>query len=284
MKRIICTLIILFLSYSSYNQNFISESKQWNVVLFSWGGISTEIFRISEDSIVNTLSYKKIWVSYDSLNSWVFQGLLREDSNMVFYIPPNRTEGKLYDFNLEAGDSSFVKNIFCEDEIPIYVSNVDTVDYFGIQRKRWTLENEIFGKEYWVEGIGSLNGPLYTKYTACIICPEWNLLCYFDSGLLQYSLYGGGDCFTVGINEKTISGRIHIKPNPVRRGDNIEIRLSQKPFLINIFNVSGALVSTFSSNISDPVRIETYNLMPGLYILQCLSYGNKTVIAKFIVM
>jgi len=120
MKRIICTLIILFLSYSSYNQNFISESKQWNVVLFSWGGISTEIFRISEDSIVNTLSYKKIWVSYDSLNSWVFQGLL--------------------------------------------------------------------------------------------------------------------------------------------------------------------LVSTFSSNMSDPVRIETYNLMPGLYILQCLSYGNKTVAAKFIVM
>jgi hypothetical protein len=41
-----------------------------------------------------------------------FQGLLREEANIVYCIPPDFNKGVLYDFNLEIGDAEFVKNVF----------------------------------------------------------------------------------------------------------------------------------------------------------------------------
>jgi len=174
-KKLITISLIIFVSLQVHSQNFISTEKEWNVRLTGWAGkFSTEIFQIYGDSIIDTVHYKKIWASFDSLTSWDFQGLLREDSNIVYYIPPNSSEGILYNFNLEIGETIFVKNIFYDDmEVPVTVIDIDTIEYFGIHRKRWHLGEDGYISEYWVEGIGSLNGPLHTNYDYYIVCPVW---------------------------------------------------------------------------------------------------------------
>jgi len=204
MRKLLLILIILptFL----LSQNFISPSKQWNVL--SGGGISesTEIYKIEGDTLVDSILYYKLWISHDSLETLSNLGLLREESDIVYFMPSNSTEGVLYDFSLEVGDSTMVRNVFCE-EIPITVVNIDTVEYSGILRKRWHLNSD-FGEEIWIEGIGSVSGLVYTYYWHCIICPYWYLLCFHDNDVLEYIMPGGSYCYinTVGIDENQDNG------------------------------------------------------------------------------
>lgn len=281
------TIIISFTMLaciSLFGQDFVSPNKQWNVRLSSVGGFSTEVFKIDGDSTIDTLSYSKIWVSYDSLATWCFQGLLREKSNIVYYLPPDLDEGILYDFNLEVGDSAFVHNIFCGNEpIPIQIIKIDTVDYFGMTRKRWQLDDSGTGDEYWVEGIGSMNGPLYTKYSYCIVCPGWELLCYHYEGLLQYIMPGEADCYVgVGIDEHG-AGKISVNPNPVKRGELVKIELDFQIKSINVYSSSGKLVKEISSIHENNFKLETGAFSSGVYLIRIETEENQIFPTKIVI-
>lgn len=278
--------LITFLNISVFGQNFVSENNQWNVILYGGYGLTTEIFQIEGDSIVDSKSYNKIWVSYDSLTTMIFQGLLREASKVVYYIPPNQSEGILYDFNLEIGDTISVKNLFCGDEkIPLDVIDIDTVEYFGESRKRWHLGENGYVEEFWVEGIGSLNGPLYTKYWYCIVCPAWELLCYHENDTLKYLKPGETDCYqnTVGVEEITQSDTVFIRPNPVKKGNSIEYEMNFSPVKIDIINSAGVLIQSLNSIQDRIVKYETIDLETGLYLIKVTNQENKTRTLKLIV-
>lgn len=164
-KHLLLFAMGLLMSASVVAQGFVSTDKQWNVLLTAFPNyVSTEIFKIQGDSVVDGTTYSKIWVSMDSLVSWQFMGLLREADNIVYYMQPNFTEGVLYNFKLQVGETAMVRNFFCyEYDIPVTVIALDTVEYFGVERRQWLLQSEEF-YDTWVEGIGSLSGPLYTMY------------------------------------------------------------------------------------------------------------------------
>ncbi len=277
--------LTILMNLSLFGQDFISPDKKWNVrLIIDLNSVMTEIFRIEGDSLVNSMSYNKIWLSNDSLSSSTFQGLLREESNTVYYIPPNGNEGILYDFNLEIGDTAYVNNVFCND-IPIYVIDIDTVEYFGVSRKRWNLGENGIVEEFWAEGIGSLNGPLYTKYWDCIICPVWELLCYHDNDTLEYIMPGETDCYinTVGINENNTENNFSFKPNPVKKGNSFYIETTSKSNSIRIFNSSGLLIKTIDPMNDNNIRIETNTFEPGLYFITVKTTGNKVETQKILI-
>ena len=275
----------ILMNLSVFGQNFISFDKQWNVRQTGWGGsFSTEIYIIDGDTAINSINYNKIWASFDSLSTWQYQGLLREDSNIVYYIPPNGVEGVLYDFNLEVGDTAYINNVFCSD-IPIYIIDIDTVNYFGITRKRWLLGGDGYAQEFWIEGIGSQHGPLHTKFMSCIVCPVWELLCYHDNNTLEYIMYGQTDCFqkTIGIEEITGKNKILIMPNPVKKGASIEIKMDFIPANIDILNSSGNLVQRLTSIQNETIKIETNDLETGIYLLKVTNQENKIKTLKIII-
>lgn len=285
-QRVIIIGLAILMNLSLFGQDFISPNKQWNVRLSGGYGYTTEIFQIEGDSIVNSISYSKIWVSLDSLATWTFQGLLREESNVVYYIPPNLSEGVLYNFNLEIGDTANVKNIFCGDEeIPITVINIDTVEYFGISRKRWQLDSDGGSTEFWIDGIGSLNGPLYTKYWYCIVCPIWELLCYHDNDTLNYIMYEQTDCYqnTVGINENNGKHDFSIKPNPVKKGNPIYLESNSVLNSISIFNSSGLLIKRLNQIRDKIIIIETNDFKPGMYFITIETIGDRIKTQKIMI-
>jgi len=244
---------------------------------------STEIFMIEGDSVHNMIEYKKVWVSFDSTNSWVYQGLVREESNIVYFVPPNFDEGVLYDFNLEIGDTTYVKNIFCVDtEVEVIIRDIDTVDYFGVKRKRWLVDDIM--QEYWIEGIGSNFGPLYSLYYKCIICPQWDLLCYYSNDLLSYIMPGQSQCFvtSVGVAEENSFEDIILTPNPVTKGESITIQASEMIKGLRIFNSSGQITSTIS-DINRNTIIRTDHLISGVYILRFETSDKRRVTKKIIV-
>ena len=286
MKKTLFTIGLTFLiGFTLSSQDFISEDKQWNVRLFSFGTY-TEVFKIEGDSTFNSLNYKKIWMSGDSLASWYYKGLLREESNVVYYVPPNTSEGVLYDFNLEIGDTTYVKNAFCGDEeIPIYVVDIDTVEYFGIPRKRWHLGENGYTEEFWVEGIGSLFGPLYTNYDYNVVCPVWDLLCYHKDDELLYILPGQVDCFqgTVGVESIKELDDISIKPNPVKKGNTIYLETNSVPNSISIFNSSGLLIKRLNQIRDKIIRIETNDFKPGMYFITIQTIGGRIKTQKIMI-
>lgn len=139
MKRILLlTITAIAFQLTLTAQNFVSPDKQWSVFSSSMPqSYSTEIFWIEGDSVVDDMAYQKIWISMDSLQTRQYRGLLREDSNVVYYIQPGNSEGVLYDFNLEIGDIISVLSYFCfGNTIHLTVYDIDTVEYFGMARKR----------------------------------------------------------------------------------------------------------------------------------------------------
>ncbi len=284
MKQKLLTLGLLALFGLSLNgQSFISPNNQWNVKLSFFMSITTEIYIIEGDSIHNSINYKKIWMTNDStLTNLMYQGLVREENNVVYYVPPNGTEGILYDFNLEVGDTTYVKNMFSGDqEQQLIVYDIDTVEYFGVERKRWLIDNQWL--EYWVEGIGSLNGPLHTMYYYWIACPEWSLLCFHENNTLLYIKPGENECFQtlVGIEDKLMSENFKIIPNPVSQGQPIEIQTSHAIKSVSIFNISGVLIKHVFPVSNQKIIFETTQMKPGLYLIKIETNSGQVKVSKF---
>jgi hypothetical protein len=284
MKRIFHAIVIcLLLGQSVNSQDFISEDKQWNVRDFFWGQVATEIFKIEGDSVLNSISYSKVWSTFDSgLTNFWFQGLIREAGNVVYFKSPYGSERILYDFNLEAGDTANVCNLYC-DVMQVVVKNVDFVDYLGIQRKRWELEG--WTEEYWVEGIGDLFGPFHTKFLECITDNDFSLLCFYQGNELRYIKENENDCFqtSVGIKEDTGEGNVILRPNPVIQGQAFEIQTDNSIKEICVFNTEGKLMMRMMPEAGKSIFIGTANLNAGLYLLRMTFMNDYSFSRKIII-
>ena len=70
-------------------QGIVSEENMWNVLGYDAWFTATETYIIDGDSVINNNVYKLMWMTFDSVDvNWIYQGLLREDSNIVYYVPP----------------------------------------------------------------------------------------------------------------------------------------------------------------------------------------------------
>lgn len=281
-KFILLVSLILITNHTAISQGFVSEDNQWNVLIYDYYyGSNTEVFKIEEDSLLNTIIYKKVWWSHDTAMAiWTCQGLLREDSNIVYYVPPGGTEGILYNFNLEISDTCWIKNMWCGNtEVQVIITDIDTVEYFGIERIRWSIENNSNGLiEYWIDGIGSTFGPLYSKYYECIVCPTWDLLCYHEYNTVLYMMPGMDTCYiySVNIDEILMSDQIRIFPNPTR--DKFEVRSGEFGVeLIEIYDLTGKKL--IEKHIparpagNNNIEVDVSGIEPGMYVCKIMVKG-----------
>lgn len=280
-------MLIILLCSAVVGQNFISSEKQWNVKATGWGGSpETGFYFISGDSTINNQNYSIIRSSYDSLSTIFIQGLLREAGDVVYFIPPDHTEGILYDFSLQAGDSAYVRNMFCGDQdLALYVLEVDTVEHYGVERKRWFLTHYGEIVDVWLQGIGSLFGPLHTAFNLCIVCPGWELLCYYEDDVLLYLMPYATSCYetSVSVEELAKTGEATISPNPVRHGQPIRINMEKSARQVSLFNAAGSLVDTFYPDGSNELSIPTKNYQQGIYILQIITNTHQTQSVKIVI-
>ena len=167
--------------HTSSAQGLLNDHNTWNVLVEELisNDIDTEILHFDGDSALGGYNYKIMQANYYGNGNSFSAGLLREESNRIYYIYPGEAEGLLYDFNLEIGDSAMIICMFkYDDAFKIFVTNIDTAEYYGIERKRWFLEDAFGNEDFWIEGIGSSRGPIHTMVQH-FMPPylTWNLLC-----------------------------------------------------------------------------------------------------------
>jgi len=284
VKTIAVTIILwgLFVNMS-IAQGIASEDNSWNIIARDviLNDADTEFQIIDGDTIVDGHDYKIMWRSYYTVGGWYQSGLIREDSGIVYYIRPDGMKGILYNFNLDAGDTCTIVNFCSNYKILVHISDRDTVEYFGIERLRLRLiDNNPGYTDQWIQGIGSIHGPIHTLMQHCN--PpyfRWDLLCYHHDDSLQYIMPGYTDCIytNVGIREPITSDDVIIYPNPAR--EKFEVRSAEFGVeKIEIFDLqSRKLIEQHFPAGEKNVEMTVSKLLPGTYICK-ISYGNQAII------
>lgn len=292
MKKLIIMTGLLTLTSIIYCQSFILENKTWNVVeCMNFGGCGTHSFKISGDTTIGQVDYKKLYSTYDSLINWSIYGAMRENENQVFiYNFYHESEELLYDFKLSVGDT-FSTTVNTPDyngcPIELLVTSIDTIILEnGESKQRFNFTDG----EQWIYGIGSLNGIVYVGVYWCIFDMYYELSCCHENDELIFQSSGFDNCFinTVGINESITQIKYSIFPNPSTSNFTIQFTLENKEQVkLAVMNNMGQVVEIITNETVQPGKHELYwsaeGMPAGVYFYN-IQIGKQAGTGKLVLM
>ena len=218
---------ISMLAQSEQNDyiSFVEKGKQWHVVRTSFGAPSyhSDMYRMNEEVIKDGKTYMTMYRSEDLLAVIYVEGLLREEDRKVYFFDTDmQKEFLMFDYSLKEGDA-YETYSYDEQKMVTYkvlsvgdyvqgpkVARYDydeQADSMNIHQRHlqyWTVcrtDNESIQKT-WIEGVGSLEGPLENLYDYRPVSSKSYLAYVFFNDI------PGGDYFPFSFYD-TLSRRIH---------------------------------------------------------------------------
>ncbi len=217
MKKLYSLLLTSILYQLAFSQSFTDPGNQWNTRFSGgWSFYNTEIFRFSGDTMIMNTFYNKMYLTNDSASTavWHYAGAIREWEGRIYtFLPGTFEEGLLYDFTIEAGDTTYIINDWCREPFPMVCISTDSIEINGSNRKTLLFE---YPYSQWIEGIGSLQGPLYSGIDYCVADIYYDLLCYYNNGNQLYMNPDANVCYetNVGTSSIPVDSKLTIYPNP----------------------------------------------------------------------
>lgn len=253
----------------------------------------TEHYRLGSDTIIDELTWKKIFFSTDTVFSWddpdlQFGGVIREENGRVYYAGDRikyHTDGDLiYDFNLQVGEAFWEGMNDIAEPMHLIVHSIDTVFLQdNLPRRRYHLRftrlvtgfTDMFDTSTWVEGLGDILKGLLHSYLPPDIGTDIRrvdeLICYTVDNNIIFNSSDFERCFFERITTRTTDrflGGIKIFPNPARHYINIS---SDNPLALTqiwVSNQWGQLVfQDFNVLVTKDYQIESIDWPPGVYLV-----------------
>ena len=273
---------MILILHALNGQELVKEGNQWNIVVYPTFYPITNSYsvKIEGDTVLDNTTYKMVQYSYDSLNTeWgISNHFLRQDtSKKVFFKNSGSEEILLYDFNLQVNDTFQI-----DDYCILIVTATDTV-YLNSGEPRKRLELEIknepdWGKEFWIDGIGSNFGVL-SHFGFCYYDYSDAFLCFYQNDELIYP-ENPPSCFITGTEDINLNDGIKIYPNPSSTNLIVEDKLSIiKSY--TIFNPLGEMMIKDKINNSK-TTIETSNILSGFYYIILEDKNGRKLSMKLI--
>jgi hypothetical protein len=195
---------------------------------------------------------------------------LRVEGSKYFLRNRNGIEFLRYDFSLELGDSLNLDG-------KLFFIEAVSLDAIGRKNIRISTKGSMPFKENWIEGIGSLSGPL--------VLPQWTFsVPYVLSACFSPSI--PSECetpcqSTTSVIEHQMMNELQIAPVPAANFISVNIGFDS-PVHIEIFTLNGHLVLTKLS-VGHGEQIDISNLKSGAYIVIAKSdQPNKFYKGKFV--
>lgn len=261
-----------------------SDDPQWNVVETFWFDSELKTYDYSNDSNFCGNNY----------SSYVDHYFFRTEGDQVFMRVATvcaDPEYLVYDFGLEVGDT-MIAGYFNDYATPteFRVDTIDTVSYFGINRKRMVMAFDLCGGELeeggyatmnWIEGIGSDMHPFYPIYCLCDACESWAYLgCYDSSGVQLFGNPYPGACDIIIDVPNLLGFTPKIYPNPVADILFFDPE-SSKEYCYNIRSVTNNII--LRNHASGPLKVNIVELLPGIYFFELWSEnGQRIAVEKFV--
>ena len=239
-----------------------------------------------EDTIIDGKSYKKLYSFTErefDIETATFVCGIRENENKQVFVASyhNQQEFLLYDFSLTEGDSILAES---NGEYDLYfnVTDVDTIDYNGVERRKITLQFYNYAWVTWIEGIGNIEGLLmdWRSYTMAmdpmpnvrLRCYEHNEECLYSDFSFNESIY---DCYTplyTGLENNETQNKILLYPNPAK--ERLYINTSIPIKQMTICNLLGQEIQKYN-NLETTSSINISGLNEGVYFVKI--YTEKVV-------
>lgn len=305
MKKLKLIILFLVIKLCVNAQTYFplpDSNAVWTVFHYGQTGTDIQKFGMYGDTIINSLSYKKIyedWAPIFNINNASYRGAIREINKKIFIVHfTNNSETLLYDFNLNVGDTAKVIT-YSGWQYAYKVASVDSINLNGQYHKRWKFNqyNPTFHyEEYWIEGIGSSFGLLSPLWSGSDNC--FTLLCASqDSTLIyQYSIPNNPDCYwpitydcegvlnPVGITEiNPKEDRVVLFPNPFTNSAILKISTELNNATLKIYDVLGQEVLTNSHLNGQEIKINRGNLSSGNYYYKLIQKNVLISTGKLII-
>ena len=182
---------------------FVEIGKRWNVIRSDFdGGYHHICYRLMNEKVEKAgKTYMKMYRSEDDMAAVSDAGLLREEDRKVYFFDSDmQKEFLLFDYSLKAGDTYETysydeqkmvtyKVVSVGDyregpkvERSVYNQAADSAETQHRYLQKWTVRRTDNGLEKtWIEGVGSLEGPLANIYNERPVS-SMNYLAYVDDG------------------------------------------------------------------------------------------------------
>ena len=182
---------------------FVASGKSWHVVRSDLhSGCHLEQYMlINEEVVKDGKTYMKMYRSEDALTEVYDTGLFREENRKVYLYDTDREkENLIFDYSLKAGDTYKTYSRDEQEEVtykvlsvsdyqegPEVIRYIEGADGMTTQHRylrKWTIcrtDNEAFQKT-WIEGVGSLEGPLENLRDVVLPDVSFDYLAYVDDG------------------------------------------------------------------------------------------------------
>lgn len=287
-----------FIGFSQETITFVDTTAKWYVSeSYPHANISnpnfietrTHVYGFKGDSIINNEKWFKFFGTQDSsfISNLNFLGLIKENRNYVIF-KNDSTIDTIYNFSLNKGDS-VLYNFYSESKY-IHVIKIDSIFLNGNYHKQFYFDSPVFFpyalNEMWIEGIGSIHGPLFPadpRFFVTDMPDSLDLTCYLkDNQIIWHNPHYKNCYLRVVLSLQTFkSNTIKIFPNPVKNELNIQVpEHNGKTYKISIIDISGKLlIQKIFSN--QEINIGTSKLLKNnLYILK-IENGNEIYRYKF---
>ena len=216
---------------------------------------------------------------HGSLEYDLYGIIKEEESGKVFYKPiEQEIEYLLYDFGMNVNDTAVM--YWCQNpdwEVHVRIDSIATQHIAGAERRVFYVSSkDMYGDEWhwlntWVEGIGAMEGLLYSCHivnAGGITLHE--LLCYHEDGELvwQNSTYNTCLIDPLSIQDNTEASGLQVYPNPAR--DRVVVE-GMEAVEVKVYNTSGQMVKC----VRGTNEIDVEGLAEGIYLLRIMDAEGK---------
>jgi len=279
-------LFLPTLLFGQKTNHFDHLDSKWNVARTYTAGnqqnpnfvaTRTTIYGYQGDTLINNKQWLKLYATNDSLfqKNLVYQGLTRAENNRVLYQDKAYHLYILYDFNLNIGDSVLF-NLYGSYPEKIPVTAIDSIQLNGEYYKRFKFAEPILNafnelNEVWIEGIGSIHGPLFPNFPRKF-SQEYPdaifITCTYSDNQQVWKNTSYSSCYInimLGIERQEV-WNFKIYPNPFSDRITIE-NIKKGNFELAIINSMGQVVREMKTT-SIRETIDLSELNSGLYMLR----------------
>lgn len=294
MKTTILLSILLFptILLGQVINHFDNLDSKWNVAKTypaanqqnpNFVATTTTVYGFQGDTLINSELWFKLYSTSDSLfqSNLLYRGLLREENNKVYYLDTLNQLDTLYDFSLNVGDSVLFDLYGMYPEW-LQVVNIDSVQISGDYYRRLKFSEPTMNafdelNEVWIEGIGSIHGPLFPNFPVKFSqeIPDSMLVsCTYSNNQQVWQHQSYPSCYVnivLSVDQLELS-YFKIYPNPFMDRIHIEKNGLQQ-YGLSVLNSLGQTIKQIQVN-NDNQTIDLTELKAGIYFLRIESREN----------
>lgn len=288
--RVLIAVVLAGILHSAVAQpiiQFDGPTNQWYVAAsYPQGNISnpnfisttTSRYFLDGDSIIDGELWSRMFVqgAIAPLPTALFQGLVRQTADVVLFRDDQAVVDTLYNFGLQVGDSMRYVSSFYDTYLPVVA--MDSIVLQGAYHKvfrfgQHPLSLEELLSDTWIEGIGSIHGPLAPRMPSSLgfnfgMPDSTRTTCFLKNDLLIWNHPSYAACAVnvlLGVSSLNAGPLLRINPNP---GSSFQLTgLNGRTAQLRVLDMQGRTVRDSFMN-SERRTVDAEDLPPGTYIVE----------------